>query len=223
MARQRWPGPLQNSEGVDLLHIWGRITSINVRKVVWAAQECGVSFTRTDAGRDFGIVNTDAYKALNVNALVPTMQDGDLVLWESNVIVRYLCAKYGSADLYPVDLARRFDAERWMDWQQTTLNRAGGAAFIQWIRTEPGQRSMSAIAASVAATEPLLYLLDTHLQRQPFVAGEQFTMADIPIACEVHRWFKLPQSRPSFPALEYWYERVAARPSAQRVLDLPLA
>lgn len=206
-----------------MLHIWGRITSLNVRKVVWAAQECGVPFQRTDAGRAFGIVQTDAYKALNPNALVPTLEDGELVLWESNVIVRYLLAQYGDSTLYPTDLAARFDAERWMDWQQTTLNRAGSAAFMQWIRTAPAQRDMAAIAASVAATEPLLRQLDAHLQKQPFMAGAHFTMADIPIACEVHRWVNLPQSHPELPALERWYHAVSTRPATRGVLDVPLA
>ncbi|MDT8993058.1 glutathione S-transferase [Curvibacter sp. APW13] len=206
-----------------MLHLWGRITSINVRKVVWAVQECGVPFERTDAGRQFGIVDTPAYQALNPNALVPTLQDGDLVLWESNVIVRYLCAKYGAEGLYPADLAARFDAERWMDWQQTTLNRAGGQAFYQWIRTAPEQRDMAAIAASVAATVPLLRQLDAHLQRQPFMAGQHFTMADIPIACEVHRWVNLPQPTPHLPALERWYQQVSTRPATRGVLDIPLA
>jgi glutathione S-transferase len=206
-----------------MLHIWGRITSLNVRKVVWAVQECGVPFERTDAGRAFGIVNTDAYKALNPNALVPTLEDGDLVLWESNVIVRYLLAKYGDSQLYPSDLNARFDAERWMDWQQTTLNRAGGQAFYQWIRTEPAQRDMAAIAASVATTEPLLHQLDTHLQSRAFMAGDRFTMADIPIACEVHRWYHLPQPYPRLPALERWYQQVSTRPATRGVLDIPLA
>ncbi|TXI73753.1 MAG: glutathione S-transferase [Limnohabitans sp.] len=206
-----------------MLHIWGRITSLNVRKVVWAAQECGVPFQRTDAGRAFGIVQTDAYKALNPNALVPTLEDGELVLWESNVIVRYLLAKYGPEGMYPTDLAARFDAERWMDWQQTTLNRAGSAAFMQWIRTAPEQRDMAAIAASVAATEPLLRQLDAHLQKKPFMAGSEFTMADIPIACEVHRWVNLPQPHPALPALERWYQTVSTRPATRGVLDVPLA
>jgi glutathione S-transferase len=206
-----------------MLHIWGRITSINVRKVVWAVQECGVPYQRTDAGRAFGIVQTAAYKALNPNALVPALQDGELVLWESNVIVRYVLAKYGPQGLYPSDLAARFDAERWMDWQQTTLNRAGGQAFVQWIRTAPEKRDMAAIAASVAATEPLLHLLDTHLQTHTYMAGDHFTMADIPIACEVHRWRNLPQPHPHLPALERWYHTVSNRPATRGVLDIPLA
>ena len=146
-----------------MLKIWGRTSSLNVRKVVWAAQEAGVPFERTDAGMAFGIVNTPAYRALNPNALVPTLQDGELLLWESNVIVRYLCARYAPNRLYPLDLAQRFDAERWMDWQQTTLNRASGQAFVQWIRTAPAERDVQAIAQSVAATEPLLAMLDAPL------------------------------------------------------------
>ncbi|AUX40448.1 uncharacterized protein SOCE26_018490 [Sorangium cellulosum] len=127
----------------------------------------------------------------NPNALVPTLEDGDFVLWESNVIVRYLCAKHAARGLYPEDLRTRFDAERWMDWQQTTLNGAGRDAFIQLVRTPAEKRNAQAIAASVAATEPLLTLLDTHLAERPYMAGERLTMADIPIACEMHRWWGL--------------------------------
>src|SRR5436190_18137562 len=120
-----------------MLQIWGRISSINVRKVVWCAQELGLAFRRTDAGRHFGVVETTAYRALNPNGLVPTIEDDDdtgqrFQLWESNVIVRYLCARHASGRLYPESLRARFDAERWMDWQQTTLNPAGREAFVQW-------------------------------------------------------------------------------------------
>lgn len=206
-----------------MVKIWGRLSSLNVRKAVWAMQETGAPFERTDAGRAFGIVNTAAYRSLNPNALVPTLEDGDLVLWESNVIVRYLCAKYGTAALYPTDLAQRFDAERWMDWQQTTFNRAGGGAFVQWIRTPEDQRDHAVIAQSVAATEPLLALLDAHLAQQAYMAGEHFTMADIPLGCEIHRWFNLPQARPTLPHVERWYASLLARPATRGVLDLPLS
>jgi glutathione S-transferase len=138
---------------MSTLHIWGRMSSINVRKVVLAAQWMGLNFKRTDAGLSYGINKTPAYLRMNPNAQVPVMQDGDFTLWESNVIVRYLCAKHGaptrptasgslssegavprigrlgaaafSAHLYPENLTKRFDAERWMDWQQTTMNNAG--------------------------------------------------------------------------------------------------
>ncbi len=137
-----------------MLQIWGRLSSINVRKVVWCAQELGVAFERTDAGRQFGVVQTPAYRTLNPNGLVPTIEDdadggaARLRLWESNVIVRYLCARHASGRLYPEPLAARFDAERWMDWQQTTLNPAGREVFVQWVRTPAERRDAAAAARS---------------------------------------------------------------------------
>src|SRR5262245_53018495 len=123
-----------------MLTIWGRITSINVRKVVWAARELSLPFLLVNAGREFGLVHTSEYLRMNPNARVPVIDDDGFVLWESNVIVRYLCAKYGSGALYPESLPERFEAERWMDWQQTTLNPAGRDAFWQLIRTPEAQR-----------------------------------------------------------------------------------
>ena len=206
-----------------MLRVLGKSTSINVRKVVWCAQELDIDFVRVDAGASFGLVNTPDYLAKNPNGQVPLLEEGAFSLWESNVIVRYLCAKDGEGLLYPDDLHARFNAERWMDWQQTTLNPAGRDAFIQWIRTPAAQRNGALISASVAATEPLLDLLDQHLARSPFMAGEHFTMADIPIGCEMHRWWGLPQERPARPALERWYRTVSTRPGARGVLDQPLA
>lgn len=206
-----------------MLHLWGRMSSINVRKVVWAAQELGLPLQRTDAGGTFGLVREPDYLRRNPNGLVPLMDDGSAVLWASNTIVRYLCAKHSLGHLYPEDLPTRFVAEQWMDWQQTTLNPAGRDAFLQWIRTSAEQRRPDWIAASVAQTEPLLALLDAHLSRQPFMAGDRFTMADIPVGCEIHRWWGLPQARPAHEHLQRWYGAVLARPGARGVLDQPLA
>ena len=205
------------------LRIWGRITSINVRKVVWVAQEIGLDFERIEAGREFGVVKTPAFRRMNPNALVPLIDDGGFVLWESNVIVRYLCAKYSPAALYPEPLRDRFEAERWMDWQQTTLNRASRDAFWQLIRTAPAERDSGSLAKSVAATEPLLEILDGVFSERPFLAGEHFTMADIPIACEVHRFWSLPREHVQHPYLERWYADVTARPATRGVLDVALA
>jgi glutathione S-transferase len=198
------------------------MSSLNVRKVVWAAQETGVPFTRTDAGLTFGIVKTPEYLRLNPNAQVPTLQDGELVLWESNVIVRYLCARY-APDLYPQDLPQRFDAERWMDWQQTSLNPAGAPAFIQLFRTPQDRRDPAIISKSVATMTPLLALLDQHLSQRNYLGGDNFGMADIPVACDIHRWFGLQQTRPELPHLERWFASILSRPATRGVLDLPLA
>lgn len=206
-----------------MLRLWGRLSSINVRKVVWAAQELGLAFQRTDAGGQFGIVREPHYLGLNPNGLVPLLEDDGFVLWESNAIVRYLCARHAAGTLYPEDLRARFVAEQWMDWQQTTLNPAGRNAFVQWIRTPAAQRDAALIAQSVAATEPLLALLDARLAQQPFIAGEHFTMADIPVGCEVHRWRGLPQEQPVLAHLERWYQSLLARPGARGVLDQPLS
>ena len=206
-----------------MIKIWGRISSLNVRKVVLAAQEIGIGFDRIDAGGAFGIVKTPEYLAKNPNALVPLLEDDQVQLWESNVIVRYLCARHAPDTLYPLALPQRFDGERWMDWQQTTLNPAGRVAFMQWIRTPAERRDAQAIAASVAATEGLLAMLDDHLANRPFIAGDALTMADFPIACEVHRWVNLPKPRAPRPHLDRWYEAMLARPSSQGVLDIELS
>ncbi len=205
-----------------MLKIWGRLNSINVQKAVWAARECGVAFERTDAGASFGVVHTDEYGKLNPNRLVPVIDDDGFVLWESNVIVRYLAAKYAPGRLYPEDLRRRFDAERWMDWQQTTLNPAVRDAFMQLIRTPPGERDATLVERSRAQTGPLVAMLDAHLASRRFLAGDDFTMADIPVGCQVHRWFGLPLERPATPHLARWYDAVSNRAAARGVLVLPI-
>jgi glutathione S-transferase len=206
-----------------MLKIWGRISSINVRKVALAAQWMGIPFERVDAGGQFGIVKTPEYVARNPNSLVPLMEDDGFELWESNVIVRYLCAKHSTGTLYPKELPHRFDAERWMDWQQTTLNRASRDAFWQLIRIPAERRDAKLIEQSIADTEPLMSVLEAHLATQPFMAGAAFTMADIPIACEMHRWSGLPIPHPDRPHLERWYRGICANPAARGVLDLPLS
>jgi glutathione S-transferase len=206
-----------------MLKIWGRMSSINVKKVVWTAQELGLDFQRTEAGGLFGVVKTPEYLQMNPNSLVPVIEDEDYVLWESNVIVRYLAAKYASGTMYPTDLQERFDAERWMDWQQTTFNPVSRPGFWQLVRTPPEQRNAAVIAESNAAVETLMFVLDMHLANREFMLGDRFTIADIPLACEAHRWFGMPQSRQSRPHIERWYESLRARQASKGVLDLALS
>lgn len=206
-----------------MLRIWGRISSINVRKVVLAAQLLELPFERIDAGQAFGIVQTPQYLDKNPNALVPLIEEDGFALWESNVIVRYLCARHSAGRLYPGDLRARFDAERWMDWQQTSLNPAGRDAFLQLVRTPSAQQDPALIARSVAATEPLLDILEAQLARRPFLAGEHLSIADIPIACELHRWRGLPLAQAHRPHLDRWYEGIQCLPASRGALDVPLS
>ncbi|MFO0102559.1 MAG: glutathione S-transferase family protein [Betaproteobacteria bacterium] len=206
-----------------MIRFWGRLSSINGRKVEWVLREVGAAYRRIDTGREFGGIDTAEFFVLNPNRLIPVIDDDGFVLWESNAIVRYLAARYATGTLYPEPLSPRFDAERWMDWQQTTLNPAGRGAFMQLIRTPAGERNQARIDESRAAMQPLLALLDAHLERQPFMAGNGFTMADIPVACEIHRWFGLALTPRAHPHLERWYGAVSARAAAQPILALPLS
>jgi glutathione S-transferase len=206
-----------------MLKIWGRISSINVKKVVWTAQELALDFQRTEAGGLFGVVRTPDYIRLNPNSLVPVIDDDGYVLWESNSIVRYLCAKHSPGKMYPAELRERFDAERWMDWQQTTVNRASRDGFWQLIRTPADQRNPALIAESNAAVESLMAILDAHLATREFMLGSRFSIADIPLGCEAHRWFGLPQARHSRPHVERWFANLRARPTSAGVLDLALS
>ena len=206
-----------------MLKIWGRLSSINVQKVVICANELGVAYERVDAGGKFGIVGTPEYKRLNPNSLVPTIEDGDFVLWESNAIVRYLARTYGNGGLWPKDPRMAADADRWMDWQATTLNPALGDAFMQLVRTPPDQRNMSAVAASLKRTEPHMAVLDAHLEGRRYVSGDALTMADIPLACTAHRWLGLPTDDKQPRAhIEAWLAPIRARPAFASVLTLPL-
>jgi glutathione S-transferase len=205
------------------LKLWGRISSINVRKVMWTAQYLKLPIERADAGGKFGLLDTPEYQRMNPNAMIPVLKDGDFTLWESNVIVRYLCEKHSLGNLYPASSQSRFDAERWMDWQQSELNRAAGPAFVQWFRTAPELSNAAIIEDSTRKTERWLAILESHLQHHAYMAGDQLTMADIPILCEIHRWWALPQPRPSYPAIERWYAPLLAHPASLGVLDLPVS
>ena len=206
-----------------MIRIWGRLSSVNVQKVVWAAREAGVAFERIEAGGKFGIVRTPEYLAKNPNGLIPLLEDGDFVLWESNAIVRHLCAKYAPGTLSPEPLAARADADRWMDWQTTTLQPVMGPAFMQLIRAPAAERNTTAIEESARKTEPLMAILDAQLAGRAFVCGAQFTMANIVLGCATHRWLGLPLARTARPNVARWYAALMQRPAVDGVLTLPLS
>lgn len=205
-----------------MLTIHGRINSINVQKAVLACEELRLPYERRDAGGAFGIVQTPAYKAMNPNGLVPVLIDGDLVLWESNAIVRYIAAEYGAGSLWPLDARTRALSDRWMDWAAFTLYPAYAAAFMGLVRTPPEKRDMAAIEASIAKTHPLLAILDRELEGITFLAGDRPTIGDLGLLPSVFRWLNMPVDRPPAPNVEAWCERLAAREGYGSALKLPI-
>lgn len=205
-----------------MLKLLGRANSINVQKVHWCLEELGVPYARTDVGGAFGGNTTPEYLAKNPNGRVPTLEDDGFVLWESNVIVRYLAAKYGADKLWPTDVRQRAEADRWMDWQQTTVGPAITPVFWQLIRTPADQRDLAAMEKSKTDSVGVFSMLDAHLKGRAYVAGDSFTMGDIPVGCAAHRWLNLPIERPVLPNLEAWYGRLKTRPAAAKVLTTPI-
>jgi glutathione S-transferase len=204
-----------------MITLWGRISSVNVQKVVFALEETGLPYRRLDAGRGYGVTDTPEYRAMNPNALVPVIEDEGFVLWESNAIVRYLASRAPRSGLLPDDPRVRADADRWMDWTSGTLLAGMGDAFHGIVRT-PGSRPPEAVAASVAATERGFSILEDRLADRPYLAGEAFTMGDVPAACAAHRWLNMPVERAPRPNLERWYARIRERPASGAALPLPV-
>jgi glutathione S-transferase len=185
--------------------------------------EMNVPYGRIDAGGAFGIVGTPEYKAMNPNSRVPTMDDDGFILWESNAIVRYLAAKHDIGGLCPSDPRQRADADRWMDWQQTTVGGAITPIFWNLVRTAEPDRDLAAIEAARLTMIDLMWIIDKALADRPYLAGDTFTMGDIPIAIAVYRWVTLIQDRPAMANLEAWYDRLTQRAALKtNVLDIPL-
>ena len=202
------------------LKIWGRPNSINVQKVMWTVGELGIPHERIDAGMAHGIVDEAWYAAKNPNRLVPMIEDDGVVLWESNVIVRYLAAKHVA--LMPDTLAGRAEVEMWMDWQQTTLMTGLSPLFITLIRTPAAARDPTVIETGIANAEATFRLLDRHLAGRQHMVGDSFSVADIPVGAAAYRWYALPITRPDLPNLRAWYERLTRRPAYQQHVMLPL-
>ena len=205
------------------LVIWGRLTSVNVQKVVWCADELGLEYARHDVGGAFGGTDTPRYLAMNPNGLVPVIEDDGFVLTESNAIVRYLAARAGAESLWPTELRRRADVDRWMEWQGTEFTPAMRDAFWQVVRVSPEARDAKVVAASCEKSEKRAAVLDRHLANHRYLCGDAFTVADIVNGCAAHRWLNLPVARTPRPHMERWYAELKSRPASRQVTSLPLS
>ena len=197
-----------------MLRLWGRLSSINVRKVVWTAQELALPLQRTDAGGQFGIVRDPHYLGLNPNGLVPLIEDeGGVVLWESNTIIRYLATRHGANALYPAEARARARVDQWIDWQASDLNSAWRYAFLSLVRLSSAHQDSQAMGASCAEWSRYMQILDRQLEATGgHVAGSRFSLADIPVGLSVNRWFHTPFERPPLAAVSDYYARLSERP-----------
>ena len=205
-----------------MLKIWGNADSINVQKVLWCCEEIGLAYERIDAGRHYGVVNTAAFRRLNPNGLVPTIEDDGFVLWESGSVLRYLAAKHASGSLWPEDVVARADADRWIDWSNSTLWPAMVPIFRAFLRTPEHERDDNLVEAARRETLDAMHILDAQLEGRAFVGGERFTMGDIALGCAVWRWMTLPIERDELPQVQRWFDALSKREAYRKVVMLPL-
>jgi glutathione S-transferase len=209
-----------------MIKIWGRKTSSNVQKAMWAVGELGLACPRIDIGGAFGKNREPAYLAMNPNGLVPTLEEDDgFLLWESNSIVRYLAGKYDDAGvLEPKDAHQRALASQWMDWQLSVVGPAITPAFWGLIRTAPDKRDLAAIKASQDKTVAAMQIADAQLAKTKFLAGDAFSYGDIPVGVMCYRYRQLVPDRPAAPHLDRWYDAISSRKAFQdHVGSIPLS
>lgn len=205
-----------------MLTIWGRRSSFNVQKVLWLAGELGLAYDHVPAGGSFGRLGDPDLLALNPHGRVPVLQDGELAVWESHAILRYLAARYGSGNFWSEDAGVRAQIDGWMDWAQTSLQPAFlMGVFWGYYRTPEPQRNWHEIRKNLDRCAELLGLLDKILARRPFLAGDRLTLADIPAGTTLYRYYELDLERPSLPNVEAWYGRLQHRAAYREHVMVP--
>jgi glutathione S-transferase len=212
------------SSSQSRLTIWGRANSVNVQKVLWCLRELDLTYERIDAGMAFG-KNTEAeYLAMNPNGRVPTLVDGDFVLWESNSVMRYLVMAYGKGSpIYPQAPKQRAAVDRWLDWTLSTIQPVDRPVFWALVRTPIEKRDMVAIQKDVDAEAVQWRIADHHLAKRRFIEGDDFTIADIALGAYARRWFGVQGvTKPPLPHLERWFAQFAERPGFQQFIAPPM-
>ena len=195
-----------------MLKILGRASSINVRKVLWLCDELGLTYQREEWGEGFKSTHDARFLALNPNAMIPVIQDDDFILWESNTIIRYLANRYSGEWLYPTTPRERARVDQWIDWQATELNTAWRYAFMSLVRQSPAHQNAQLLAAACKGWTWTMGILNQQLQKTGrYIAGDRFTLADIPIGLSVNRWYETPLEHANYPAVRAYYERLTGR------------
>ncbi len=195
-----------------MVRILGRASSINVRKVLWACTEINIPFEREDWGTGFKPTSAPEFLALNPNAMVPVIQDDGFTLWESNTIIRYLATRNEAWALYPTQARARAGIDQWIDWQASDLNRSWSYAFLSLVRHSPAHQDPGALAAGCAEWARHMQILERQLASTgAYVAGDRFSLADIPVGLSVNRWFSTPMEHPHLPAVKDYYQRLDER------------
>ena len=208
-----------------MLKIWGRNTSSNVQKVIWALAEMKLPFERIDVGGAFGKTKDPFYLAMNPNSLVPTLEEEDgFTMWESNSICRYLAAKHGNRTLEPADLKTRGRAQMWMDWQLSVMAPAITPVFWGLIRTPPDKRDPKAIEGGKEKTVTAAKMMDAQLGKTKFMAGDEFSYGDIPVGIMIYRYMQLIPERAATPNLDRWYAAISGRAAfKEQIAVVPLS
>ena len=205
------------------LTLWGRPSSANVQKVLWALAELGLPYEHRLVGGAYGGLDEPHYRSMNPNRLVPTLQDGDLVVWESHAILRYLAAAYGVETLWRENVRERAIVDQWTDWTATTFQPAWIAVFWLLVRTPSEQHDRKAIAAACAKAVSALRILDAHLADRDYLTGNRLSYADIAAGVALYRWFTMEIDRPAMPGVENWYRRLEQRPAFRQAVMVSYA
>ena len=207
------------------LTIWGRANSVNVQKVLWCLTELALPYERIDAGMSYGRTREADYLAMNPNARIPTLVEGDFVLWESNSIMRYLCMAHGpNSPIYPKAPKIRASVDRWLDWTLSTLQPVDRPVFWALVRTPPAERDMDKIQKDADIAAEVWAIADRQLSTRPFVDGDGFTLADIAIGAYARRWLGVEGiTRPAQPHLARWLADLGKRRGFAQFVAPPMS
>lgn len=204
-----------------MLTVWGRRSAFNVQKALWAIGEVGLAYEHIEVGGPARGLDDPEFRAKNPHGRIPVIDDDGFIVWESNSIIRYLGAKYGVGHLWDSDPATRSLADRWMDWGLAKAQRDFLDLFWAFYRKPVKDHDPAFIADSLARCTANYRLLDAHLADRPFLAGDRFTMGDIPAGTTLFRYFELDIERPAVPHVEAWYARLCERPAYREHVMLP--